>query len=45
MSTLYLAVAVWLVAGVLLATSVDAEEDKEEEGEAPERGASVTEEG
>ena len=37
MSTLYLAVAVCLVAGVLLATGVDAEEDEEEEGEAPER--------
>lgn len=36
MSTLYLAVAVCLVAGVLLATGVDAEEDEEEEGEAPE---------
>lgn len=34
-----------LVAGVLLATGVDAEEDEEEEGEAPERGAPVTEEG
>jgi hypothetical protein len=45
MSTLYLAVAVCLVAGVLLATGVDAEEDEEEEGEAPERRAPVTEEG
>ena len=45
MSTLYLAIAVWLVAGVLLATGVDAEEDEEEEGEAPERRAPVTEEG
>lgn len=36
MSTLYLAVAVCLVAGVLLATGIDAEEDEEEEGEAPE---------
>ena len=45
MSTLYLAVAVCLVAGVLLATGVDAEENEEEEGEAPERRAPVTEEG
>lgn len=45
MSTLYLAVAVCLVAGVLLATGVNAEEDEEKEGEAPERGAPVTEEG
>ena len=37
MSTHSLAVAVSLVAGVLLATGVDAEEDEEEEGEAPER--------
>ena len=44
-STLYLAVAVHLVAGVLLATGIDAEEDEEEEGEAPERRAPVTEEG